>query len=74
VGILGTLAMGGMVWVMGRGLLRGVRTNPHRAQLCVMGCTLFVIALLGTVNYSRDVMAVFAMGILLVLEGRKARG
>lgn len=73
-GILGTLAMGGMVWVMGRGLLRGVRTNPHRAQLCVMGCTLFVIALLGTVNYSRDVMAIFAIGILLVMEGRKARG
>lgn len=70
MGVLGTCAVCGMIWVMGRGLLKGMRRCPHRAQLGVMAAALLVISLLGTVNYSRDIMAVAAMGTLLVLESR----
>lgn len=68
VGLLGTAAFGGMVWVMGRGTLRGARKSPHLGQLCVMYAALFAVALLGTVFYSRDMCAVSALGTLLVLE------
>ena len=68
-GLAGTLAACGMIYVMGRGLLRGVRHHPHRAQLVVMAAAVAVTALLGTVVYSRDIMAVTALGTLLVLEG-----
>ena len=72
MGLLGTAVVGAMLWLMGRGLLRGVRKNPHFAQLCVMALALLAISTLGTAFYSRDIMAVFAMGLLLVLE--EARG
>ena len=68
-GLLGAAITGGMVWLMGRGLLRGARRDPQKAQLLVMGAAVFVTALLGTVVYSRDIMAVAAIGTLLVLEG-----
>ena len=53
---------------IGRGSLRGFRASPHRAQLCLMFAAVCVTAALGTVVYSRDVMAVCALGTLLVLE------
>lgn len=68
VGLLGTLAFGGMVWLMGRGALRGARRHPQAGQLAVMGAAILVTALLGTVFYSRDIAAVSALGALLVLE------
>ena len=68
-GLLGAALAGGMIFLMGRGSLRGVRSHPHRAQLCVCGAAILVTALLGTVVYSRDVMAVAAIGTLLILEG-----
>lgn len=67
-GLLGTAAFGGMVWVMGRGTLRGARKSPCLGQLCVMYAALLAAALLGTVFYSRDICAVCALGTLLVLE------
>lgn len=69
LGLLGTAAFGGMVWIMGRGTLRGVRESPCFGQLCVMYAALFAVALLGTVFYSRDICVVCALGTLLVLEG-----
>jgi len=72
MGLLGAAVFAGMVWVMGRGLLRGVRKNPYFAQLCAAGAVLLATSALGTVFYSRDIMAVFAMGLLLAQE--KARG
>lgn len=69
MGLLGTAAFGGMVWIMGSGTLRGARKSPCLAQLCVMYAALFATALLGTVFYSRDICAVCALGTLLVLEG-----
>ncbi len=68
VGLMGTLAFGGMVWLMGRGALRGARRHPQAGQLAVMGAAILVTALLGTVFYSRDIAAVSALGVLLVLE------
>ena len=68
-GLLGTALVSGMIVLMGRGSLRGVKAHPQRAQLCVMGCAIFVTALLGTVVYSRDIMAVAAIGTLMILEG-----
>ena len=68
-GVIGTGLCFGMILCMGRGLLRGVKEHPQRAQLAVMLCAVLVTALLGTVVYSRDIMAVAAIGTLLVLEG-----
>lgn len=69
MGVLGAALVGGMIYLMGRGLLSGVRRSPARAQLVMMTVALFACALLGTVVYSRDILAVAAMGTLLVLEG-----
>ncbi|MBE5794187.1 MAG: hypothetical protein E7323_05855 [Clostridiales bacterium] len=69
MGILGGLAVCGMLWLMGRGGFRGMRSHPAKAQLCVVWLSVLLTATLGTVCYSRDVMAVAALGTLLVLEG-----
>lgn len=69
MGMLGAAAVGGMVWLMGRGMLRGMRRSRSRAQLCVAALAVSAVALLGTVVYSRDVMVVFALGSMLALEG-----
>ena len=68
-GVLGTALMGGMVWLMGRGALRGLKKSPARAHLILTGIAVGVTALLGTVVYSRDIAAVTMMGALLILEG-----
>ena len=68
MGLLGTALLGGMIWLMGRGALRGIQKSPDRAQLTLMGLTVAVTALLGTVVYSRDIPAICMMGLMLVLE------
>ena len=72
-GVLGTALMGGMVWLMGRGALRGLKKSPARAHLILTGIAVGVTALLGTVVYSRDIAAVAMMGALLILEGETKR-
>ena len=72
-GLLGTAAMGGMLWLMGRGAFRGLKKSPARAHLVLTGIAVGATALLGTVVYSRDIAAVAMMGVLLVLEGEAAR-
>ena len=71
LGLLGTALFGAMMFAMGRGALQGVCRSPERAQLCVMAISLLATAALGTVCYSRDIMAVAALGTLLVLEGTR---
>lgn len=71
MGVVGTALAGGMMWLMGRGLLRGVKRHPDRAQLGMAACALLAVAGLGTVFYSRDIMAIAAIGTLLVLENEK---
>ena len=71
LGLLGTALFGAMMFAMGRGALHGVCRSPERAQLCVMAISLLATAALGTVCYSRDIMAVAALGTLLVLEGTR---
>lgn len=71
MGLLGTAAVGTMLWAMGRGCARGLRASAERPQLLVMFAALAATALLGTVVYSRDIMLVFAMGLMLVLEGKR---
>ncbi|MEG2315747.1 MAG: hypothetical protein RSC91_06000 [Clostridia bacterium] len=74
MGVIGAASVGGMIWLMGRGSLRGVRACPYRAQLAVLALAFAATALLGTVVYSRDVMLVAAVGTALVLrDGQKAR-
>jgi len=70
-GLVGAAAVGVLIWLMGRGTLRGIRQSESKAQLCVMWLCVLVTALFGTVCYSRDIMAVAALGSLLVLEGEK---
>ena len=65
--------MGGMVYLMGRGALKGLKKSPARAQLVLVGLAVAATALLGTVVYSRDIPSVAMMGALLVLEGEAAR-
>ncbi|MBR6571151.1 MAG: hypothetical protein IKK75_11935, partial [Clostridia bacterium] len=67
-GLIGLLGMGLMLWLMGRGSLRGLRSHPHRAHLLVMFVSVFVIAALGTVVYSREILLVAMLGTLFVLE------
>ena len=67
-GMIGLLIAAGMICLMGRGSLHGLRQSPHRAQLCLMFGTVAVIALFGTVVYSRDIPAVVMLGALCVLE------
>ena len=68
-GLAGGLAVCGLIWLMGRGSLRGLKTSPFRAQLCVVWLAVLMTAVLGTVCYSREIMAVAALGTLLALEG-----
>ena len=67
-GVIGAVIAAGMVWLMGRGSLRGLKTSPHRAQLWLMFAAVFVIGLFGTVVYSRDIPTVVMLGALCVLE------
>ena len=72
MGLAGAAAFGGMVWLMGRGSLRGLARSASKAQLCMAALLLAAVALLGTVVYSRDIMAVAALGVGLVLEEESA--
>ena len=67
-GLLGACIAAGMIWLTGRGSLRGLKQSPHKAQLWLMFSAVCVIALLGTVVYSRDIPTVMMLGALCVLE------
>ena len=67
-GVLGAAIAAGMVWLMGRGSLRGLKTHPQKAQMILMFAAVFVTGLLGTVVYSRDIPTVVMLGALCVLE------
>ena len=67
-GLIGLLGMGLMLWLMGRGSLRGLRSHRHRTHLLVMFVSVIVIAALGTVVYSREILLVAMLGTLFVLE------
>jgi len=67
-GVLGAAIAAGMMWLMGRGSLRGLKKSPHKGQLALMFTAALVIALLGTVVYSRDIPTVMMLGALCVLE------
>ena len=73
MGILGAAAVGGMIFLMGRGALKGLKQCPYKAHLFLTAAAVLVTASLGTVVYSRDIMAVAAIGTLLVLEGEEKR-
>lgn len=71
MGLLGAAGVCLLIWMMGRGSFTGIRQSKSRAQLCMVWLCVLVTAALGTVCYSRDIMAVAAFGTLLVLEGEK---
>ena len=68
MGVIGAALAGGMMWLMGRQSLAGMRKSPYCAQLWMCFAAIGVTALLGTVVYSRDILTVAALGMLLVLE------
>jgi hypothetical protein len=68
VGAVGTAAVGGMIWLMGRGALKGLKRSPWKGHLILTAAAILATASLGTVVYSRDIMAVTAIGTLLILE------
>ncbi|MDD3411505.1 MAG: hypothetical protein PHY12_11930, partial [Eubacteriales bacterium] len=72
VGLLGTAAVLGAVWVMGRGGLRGLRRCPGKAQLTLAALALLAVAALGTVVYSRDIALVFCLGGWLMTDEQAA--
>ena len=67
-GIFGAVIAAGMVRLMGRGSLRGLKTHPHCAQIVFSFVMVGLIALLGTVVYSRDIPAVVMLGALCILQ------
>ena len=67
-GVIGAAVAAAMLWLMGRGSLRGLRTHPHKAQILFSFAAVLLIASLGTVVYSRDIPAVVMLGALCVLE------
>jgi len=73
-GVAGVLIVGLMLWLMGRGSLRGLRQNPDRAHLIVMYAAVFLIAALNTVVYSREILVVALLGTLFVLEAQPLHG
>lgn len=68
MGVIGTALAGGMIWLMGRRSLAGMRRHAYCAQLWMCFGAIAVTALLGTVVYSRDILAVASLGMLLTLE------
>ena len=69
MGVIGAAAVDGMIWLIGRGSMKGFKQSGARAQIVVAAALLGAIAATGTVVYSRDIMAVFALGSMLALEG-----
>jgi len=75
MGILGAVAVGFMIWLMGRGALKGLKRCPWKAHLFLTAAVMLATASLGTVVYSRDIMAVAAIGTMLVMEdGERQEG
>jgi O-antigen ligase len=72
MGILGSAGIAVMIALMGKGAWRHFWNHPDKARLCVMWLSVLITATLGTVCYSRDVIAVAALGTLLVLEGKSS--
>lgn len=64
VGILGTLAVCGLLAVLSRGTWSGTKKSASFPHLILMGLTLVVIASLGTAFYSREMFVVYAAGLL----------
>jgi hypothetical protein len=67
-GLIGAVVFCGMMWVTGRGSLRGLGKSPYRAQILLSLTAVLVISLLGTVVYSRDIPTVVILGALCILE------
>ena len=67
-GLLGALCAAGLIWLAGRGTMRGIRKHAGSGNLCLMVAVCLLISLLGTVVYSREITAVIALAALFVLE------
>lgn len=67
-GLLGAVCAIGLMWLAGRGTMRGIRKHAGSGNLCLMVAVCLLISLLGTVVYSREITAVIALAALFVLE------
>ena len=67
-GLLGAACAAGLVWLTSRGTMRGIKNHAGSGNLCLMAAVCLLIALLGTVVYSREITAVIALAALFVLE------
>jgi len=72
VGLVGSIAVIGMIYGMGRGMLSGMKRHPAVPHFMLQGAILLGCALLGTVTYSRDIALLLCVGLLLGLEDNRA--
>jgi len=72
VGLAGSLAVLGMLYGMGRGMLLGIKRHAAAPHYALQGVILLGCAVLGTVTYSRDIPLLLCAGLLLGLEDKRA--
>lgn len=68
LGLLGSAVFAGMIFLVGRGSLRGLRRHDALPTLLLQWIALAVIATLGTVVYSRDIALVAALSSFFLLR------
>ncbi len=72
LGILGSGAVAAMIFFLGRGSLKGLLKGAAGPHLMLQFVFLLLIAVLGTVVYSRDIPLVIMAGALLLWAGTEA--
>ena len=69
MGIICACVVPALIWLMGRGSLRGLLKHHDRVQVVLSLIVYVAVAAMGTVVYSCDIMAVCMVSTLFVLEG-----
>ncbi len=67
LGALGAAAFLALVWLLGRGSLKGLAQSEAKPHLLLQGVALLALALLATVTYSRDIPLLLCLGAALVI-------
>ncbi|NCB04671.1 MAG: hypothetical protein EOM69_04015 [Clostridia bacterium] len=67
LGVLGAACFGGMVWLTGRGTLKGLGNCEALPYFLLQYVALAAMALLGTVTYSRDVSLTLCLYAVLLI-------
>lgn len=65
VGIIGTVVVAAMIWLMHKGLWKEAKKSEAFPHLVLMGAALLLLSSFGTSFYSRDVWLIYALSLLL---------